>query len=58
MASTTLDPASDPRWDAGFYRRASIGGGSGRISMPMVCRTQEPGLGGVTVRLFDGVAPR
>jgi hypothetical protein len=56
MAQTTLDPREhDPRWDAGLYRRASIGDlvwedldGDG------VQDSGEPGFGGVTVRLFDG----
>ena len=55
MASTTLDPREyDPRWDAGLYRRASIGDlvwedldGNG------VQDPGEEGMGGVTVRLFD-----
>jgi hypothetical protein len=56
MASTALDPREyDPRWDAGLYRRASIGDlvwedldGDG------VQDAGEPGFGGVTVRLFNG----
>jgi protocatechuate 3,4-dioxygenase beta subunit len=56
MASTILNPREhDPRWDAGLYRRASIGNlvwedadGDG-IQDP-----GEQGIGGVTVRLFDG----
>lgn len=56
MAETLLDPREhDPRWDAGLYRRASIGNlvwedldGDG-IRDP-----GEPGVGGVTVRLFGG----
>jgi len=56
MAETLLDPREhDPRWDAGLYRRASIGDlvwedldGDG-IQDP-----GEEGIGGVTVRLFDG----
>jgi hypothetical protein len=55
MAETTLDPREhDPRWDAGLYRRASIGNlvwddldGNG-IRDP-----GEPGIAGVTVRLFN-----
>ncbi|MEX2322591.1 MAG: SdrD B-like domain-containing protein [Acidimicrobiia bacterium] len=55
MAQTTLDPREhDPRWDAGLYRRASIGDlvwedvdGDG-IQDP-----GEPGIAGVTVRLFN-----
>jgi len=56
MARTLLDPREhDPRWDAGLYRRASIGDlvwddldGDG------VQDSGEAGVGGVTVRLFDG----
>ena len=56
MAPTTLDPREhDTRWDAGLYRRASIGDlvwedldGDG------VQDPGEPGIDGVTVRLFDG----
>jgi hypothetical protein len=56
MAPTTLDPREhDPRWDAGLYRRASIGNlvwedldGDG------IQDAGEAGIGGVTVRLFDG----
>jgi protocatechuate 3,4-dioxygenase beta subunit len=55
MVQTTLDPREhDPRWDAGLYRRASIGNrvwddldGDG-IQDP-----GEPGIAGVTVRLFN-----
>jgi len=58
MAETVLDPREhDPRWDAGLYRRASIGNlvwedldGNG------VRDSGEPGVGGITVRLFDGAA--
>ncbi|MCB2223596.1 MAG: carboxypeptidase regulatory-like domain-containing protein [Actinobacteria bacterium] len=56
MATTLLDPREhDPSWDAGLYRKASIGDfvwadadGDG-IQDP-----GEGGLEGVTVRLFDG----
>lgn len=56
MAETTLAPREhDPRWDAGLYRRATIGDrvwddldGDG------IQDSGEPGVGGVTVRLFDG----
>ncbi|OFW62465.1 MAG: hypothetical protein A2135_02435 [Actinobacteria bacterium RBG_16_67_15] len=56
MAQTTLDPREhDPRWDAGLYRRASIGD---RVWEDLdgdgVQDAGEPGFGGVTVRLFDG----
>ncbi len=56
MATTTLDPREDDRrWDAGFYRRASIGD---RVWNDLdgdgVQEPGEPGVGGVTVRLFNG----
>lgn len=56
MASTTLDPREhDPRWDAGLYRRASIGNLIWEdLDADGVQDPGEPGLGGVTVRLFNG----
>jgi hypothetical protein len=56
MAQTTLDPREhDPRWDAGLYRRASIGDRVWEdLDADGVQDAGEGGVGGVTVRLFDG----
>ncbi|MDP2624090.1 MAG: SdrD B-like domain-containing protein [Actinomycetota bacterium] len=58
MAQTTLDPREhDPRWDAGLYRRASIGDRVWEdLDADGVQDAGEGGVGGVTVRLFDGAA--
>lgn len=56
MPQTTLDPREhDPRWDAGLYRRASIGNLVWEDLDGDGIRDQgEPGVSGVTVRLLDG----
>ncbi|HSM02308.1 MAG TPA: SdrD B-like domain-containing protein [Acidimicrobiia bacterium] len=56
MARTTLDPREhDPKWDAGLYRRASIGDRVWNdLDADGIQDAGEPGVAGVTVRLFDG----